>query len=376
MNWMNSLEYQKVNLFYRFNALRFIAASLVLVHHAESLREQFQLVHFKSWDFFQNGANAVTFFFVLSGFLITYLLFKERKNDHTISIKRFYLKRIYRIWPLYFLMVLIGSIIQPQLIQIFGIDYQMPYTIGETWAYFVFFLPGLVTFYFGSHLLEPLWSIGVEELFYLIWAPIFKWFKRYIFVVFVAILVLKAMLLVYSQQGVFSPVTNYLIRILQFESMTIGAILAYVFFYYGTWLERLHFHTKILQTVLVIGTLFVVFFGYQLPGIWDTIIGSGTFASFFKSSLFGLLLLSFAMQRHPSKILDSRIMNYLGEISYGIYMYHLLMLTFLVEIPKLKLFHPALDTAIYYLLAFGSTILVAGLSKKYFENYFLRLKNK
>lgn len=64
--------------------------------------------NFEWLGLFRNGGHAVTFFFVLSGFLITYLLLKERERMGTIKVKKFYLKRVLRIWPLYFLLIFIG----------------------------------------------------------------------------------------------------------------------------------------------------------------------------------------------------------------------------------------------------------------------------
>lgn len=99
---MHQKGIQTISHFYNFNALRFVAAFLVVLHHAESLRKDHRLFHLKDFGLFQNGANAVTFFFVLSGFLITYLLLKEQGKTATISIKHFYLKRVLRIWPFLF----------------------------------------------------------------------------------------------------------------------------------------------------------------------------------------------------------------------------------------------------------------------------------
>ena len=93
--------------FFQFNALRFLAALLVLVGHAESLRASAGGLSFHKLDFFNNGQHAVTFFFVLSGFLITFLLLKERNKTQTVQVKSFYWKRVVRIWPLYFLLLFI-----------------------------------------------------------------------------------------------------------------------------------------------------------------------------------------------------------------------------------------------------------------------------
>lgn len=62
------------------------------------------------------GGLAVTFFFVLSGFLITYLLLIERDTKGTINIKNFYLRRVLRIWPVYYVIFVIGFLILPRLI--------------------------------------------------------------------------------------------------------------------------------------------------------------------------------------------------------------------------------------------------------------------
>ena len=99
-------DYKNIKLFPGLNSLRFMAAFLVLMHHSETIKSKHGIVNFDWLGLFKNGGNAVTFFFVLSGFLITYLLLKERHKTATTSIKNFYLKRVLRIWPLYFLLVL------------------------------------------------------------------------------------------------------------------------------------------------------------------------------------------------------------------------------------------------------------------------------
>jgi peptidoglycan/LPS O-acetylase OafA/YrhL len=94
------------------NSLRFLAASAVVFHHVEQ---------YKSWKGLPNiwgtdgvlgafidalGHKAVSLFFVLSGFLITYLLLAEVAKTGTVSLRKFYIRRILRIWPLYYIIVL------------------------------------------------------------------------------------------------------------------------------------------------------------------------------------------------------------------------------------------------------------------------------
>src|SRR5574337_816257 len=89
-----------------FNGVRFFAAILVLVDHTELFRSYIGFDTFWADNFSSHlGALGVTIFFVLSGFLITYLLLCERKEFNTINIRDFYLRRILRIWPLYYLIL-------------------------------------------------------------------------------------------------------------------------------------------------------------------------------------------------------------------------------------------------------------------------------
>lgn len=215
--------YKQIKYFSGLNELRFLAAFFVVLHHGETIRLKYGYHNFEWLSFFRNGTNAVNFFFVLSGFLISYLLLKEKHNTDNINVKQFYIKRILRIWPLYFLLFFIGTLLMPLLISYFNMPYDMPYTIGDVWAYFVFFFPGLVLFYFGHHFLEPLWSIGVEEVFYIIWAPIFKLFRNNLLFVLSTIMVLKIVLLIIAEIFL-SPqnVVHYLLNIYSFELFAMG----------------------------------------------------------------------------------------------------------------------------------------------------------
>src|SRR4051812_27122652 len=96
--------------------IRFFAASLVLVNHIEQYK--FTLGLNSYWNFGTInylGDKGVSIFFVLSGFLITFLLLKEREQLNTINIKYFYLRRILRIWPLYFIILIFSFFVFPQI---------------------------------------------------------------------------------------------------------------------------------------------------------------------------------------------------------------------------------------------------------------------
>ena len=98
-----------------FDALRFFAFLKVFLLHIP-------LVNFPVFNFLkQGGGMGVSFFFVLSGFLITYMLLTEKITTGTIQLRRFYWRRILRIWPLYYAMVAF-AFLTPWLLNLFGLS--------------------------------------------------------------------------------------------------------------------------------------------------------------------------------------------------------------------------------------------------------------
>lgn len=373
-------DYQSISHFKGLNTLRFIAAFLVVIHHAESLRKDHGLTHhLRDFGLFQNGAHAVSFFFVLSGFLITYLLLKERKAKQDISVKQFYIKRVFRIWPLYFLMVIIGAIIQPFFIEWFHIPYEMPYTFGETWYYFIFFVPGMVNYFFGSNLLEPLWSIGVEEVFYLIWAPLFKWLKRHVLKLVLGVIAFKLILISINTYWALPGVLNYLIRIHQFEAMAIGGLGAYLVFYYGKQINASSVYSIPVQIILYSLILVFIVFGANIhSGIWQFFFENPIVSAIVPNALFLYLIIGVSVVEKNLFTLENRVFSYLGEISYGIYMFHLLILSQIIELLKGFVAGSGmfLETLFYYGVSIPLIIGVCALSKRTLEAYFERKKQK
>ncbi len=367
----------ETNYFYQFNALRFFAAILVLVGHAEVLRASEGGESLHSFDFFNNGQHAVTFFFVLSGFLITFLLLKERNKTKTVQVKSFYWKRIVRIWPLYFLLIFIGLVLQPISIDLLNLPYEMPYSWQESSLLFITFLPGIITFYFGNHLLEPLWSIGVEEWFYLIWGPLLKYVPKDLWKWILFLLFLKLGLNYFASLQIFPPVIAYIIRMMRFEALFIGGLFACTFFFASNLQNKL---SKIRLVVLLISMLscfLIIFNGSFFDQLLLKIgVEDKSLNLFICSIFFGLLIWSIAWKNKKTKFLGAPFMDYLGEISYGIYMYHLVVITIVWDVLQPLNLEFKLETLLYHLFGIVFTISLAALSKTYFENPILKLKNR
>jgi len=372
-------NYKNISLFEGLSALRFFAAFLVVMHHSETIRSKNGLYNLEWLGLFRNGGNAVTFFFVLSGFLITYLLLKESYKTGTVSIKKFYIKRTLRIWPLYFLLVIIGTLILPKAFSLLKINYAMPYSLGQVWYYFVFFLPGLVAFFFGNHFLMPLWSIGVEEVFYLMWAPIFKIFKSKILVILFSIILVKIFLLTGCYFWIENALFNYLVNTFSIESMAIGGLGAYFIFNRKSSLSDLFIYKKPVQIVIYLVFIVYLLFHVNINNvIWNPLFNTPIISGILVNFLFLYLIIGVSLVDNNIIKFRSKIFSYLGDISYGIYMYQMLIIFMVIQLLKKYLIglSPVLSTTLFYLMVTVGIILISSISKFVYEDYFLSLKSK
>ncbi|MBT7134682.1 MAG: acyltransferase [Polaribacter sp.] len=376
------MKYQSIKYFSGLNALRFFAAFLVVLHHAEQVKLKYGVFNLKEFSLFNNGGLAVTFFFVLSGFLITFLLLKEHAKKNTISIRKFYIRRILRIWPLYFLLVLIGTIILPLILSFIDTQFELNYSFYDVFLYYVFFTPFMVNILFGGGLLEPLWSIGVEELFYIYWAPLFKKLKKHFVVIFTLVILIKLSLLLFFEYSDYRNSTSHqVIKILKFEAMAIGGLFSYLIYHSKKEIGKMGIFSKPAQIVILFFILLRIGFVNKL--IETAPIFNQIFKTFILSDL--LMMLCFVwiiinVSLNPKKIinLDLKPLNFLGEISYGIYMYHLLVIfTVIVGLKSiLNSFSPITSTLLFYSLITAGILITSSLSKRFFEDPFLRFKER
>jgi peptidoglycan/LPS O-acetylase OafA/YrhL len=382
------------------NALRFFAAYCVVLHHGETIRHKFGLPNFEGYSFFQNGALAVSFFFVLSGFLITYLLLTEIERTGTVSLRKFYMRRVLRIFPLYYLLVFIGLIAIPLLLHFIHYPNTQPYDTATGGVLFLFFLSFVVNAAFGSHFLEPLWSIGVEEYFYLIWAPLFKKFKpatnspnpaslRDLRGVIIGMIVLKSLLILFfhffpSENSVFNIIKDVLLS-LKFELMAIGGLGALAVYKDRTAVEKAFYFTPVFQ-VLMLSLLFIRLFFHNYCVDNATLIGTTyrflvftpVIGVFTEGVLFLWLLLNVSINPRAFFKLQNTLLDRLGEMSYGIYMYQMLVIFAVVLVFKKMMLQmtPSVSSVFFYVVVTFSVILVSSLSKRFFEDRFLALKKR
>ncbi|MES2275097.1 MAG: acyltransferase [Bacteroidota bacterium] len=377
--------------FKNLDGLRFIAAFFVILHHTDEGLVILRHATEHSFHFpLVFGPLAVRFFFVLSGFLITYLLFAEQQRTQTINVKAFYMRRILRIWPLYYLIVILALFILPH-IGFFNIP---PYLETLQHSYLlkilllVFFIPNVLYSMYPQYSLphaDQLWSIGVEEQFYLIWPLLIKKTKNYP-AVFLTIIIAFGILTNNLVLGVLDVLVNMrLINIgsafwqtglainnffsgwanFQIDSMAVGALGAYLVFFKQSAVLNLLYNKLITRSVFVIFLLTIALLHHYHIYLLFSII-------------FIIFILNMALNPANKFNVEYPWLKYLGKISYSIYMLHPIAITIAVKMVYALPFQlPAKPLQmLVYPVAVMLSIALATLSYYLLERAFLKMKNK
>lgn len=357
------------NYFPNLNALRFFAATMVVVFHIELNKEFYNLPNLFYLPFFKIvGKLSVVLFFVLSGFLISSLLLKEKDRHHKINFKHFYLRRVFRIWPLYFIILFLGFFILPHISY-----WEIPSTVfrpieenfWEKLMMYIFILPNLAVALYGEIAgASQSWSLGTEEQFYLFWPLVISLFRKKLLWSMVGVI------LFYWAGSLFlgklASIYPTFIGISKFwtlfniNCMAMGGIFAV--FYHDNYKAILKF---LFHPGVFIGTIIILFASLSRG------MNFGFFHYDVYSLLFSVIIINLACNPRYSKSLEYRPINYLGSISYGIYMYHPVILA-----PALSVGKHFESNILIYMITLGFTFLISALSYEYFEKFFLKMKNK
>jgi len=256
------------------NELRAFAALAVVFHHIELYKYRLGLCSLYDVNlintFIENlGKNGVYLFFVLSGFLITYLLLEEKLITGKISVSKFYGRRILRIWPLYFIILIIGFFVLPLVYNAFPhfFESQTFYNeriknlvYGENLILFLFFLSNVALQLFGGVAgAAQSWSVSVEEQFYFIWPWIVKFFSNILWIVLLLIIIV--MTLINHKINSFGsfPYLQAFLSSFNIDFMAIGGIIAIVYRNYKDVVQKL-ITNKVIIGLIIFSILFHLLF--------------------------------------------------------------------------------------------------------------------
>ncbi len=358
------------------DGVRGLAILLVIAFHTFKRADAFTenpILHQIS-AFTQIGWAGVDVFFVLSGFLITGILLKTRENPH--YFKNFYVRRILRIFPLYYLVIIALLIFLPQLDDGPGQKTQplWPFFLlyAQNWLYI--FKPGLSLF------LGFTWSLAIEEQFYLLWpALVFFLKKRALVLTGLAIILASFLLRLVLTLAPFK-IENlknffYYGTITRFEGLIFGGLIALVFYTGGIWKERF---TRWAAPVFWVSL-----------GLFTVISVTGTPSPTSNNNLMtiygytllvlitGSLIVLLSTQPETSfirRIFRNRGLLFFGKYSYAMYMFHVPIIIILMEIFWETRRQNAQMWLLYIVITFGLTILLSLLSWHLLEKHALKLK--
>jgi peptidoglycan/LPS O-acetylase OafA/YrhL len=350
--------------FYRpeLDVLRFFAFSCVFLAHSwlgdSTIARTLQLA----------AQVGLPLFFLLSSFLITELLERECVRAGTIHLRSFFVRRILRIWPLY-LTFIVGT----YLFWHNTVLATEPITRGRFISYLVMVANwyAVVKRNIGLSPISPLWSISVEEQFYLLWAFLYKPGGKTLATIASMLTFPVAMIAIFyvTRQPGATDVELWPNSFVLFIFFGAGAIIAL----YKHRLPRPS--CCAIRLASFSGSLLIALLGVVLfkP------VGTVSFAQ--SVGRYGCMLIAAAglllSAYGSSNAGRSRLLVYLGKISFGLYVFHMLTIEWADELTLrvLKLVHHG-GALITLVLSAVLTVSLAALSYRFLESPFLRLKDR
>lgn len=342
--------------FKKLDQLRFIAFFLVFWQHAFSLSFQGisenRIVQEIINSFTITGGVGVHIFFVLSGFLITFLMIQEEKSFGKINISFFYVRRILRIWPVYYIVTLSGIYLLPKLFSTF--------TFHGSEALNLLFLNNFDMLNHAPNV-GIAWSVAIEEQFYLVWPLIFSIFKnKKQLTIASSVLLFLSIAFKY-----FNPEDAYFHTFGNVSYLMIGCLGAIFYIYnkekFSRWPIKLY---QLIIAYVLLRTLPIVMPSFGLASELSLHL------------VYILLVLNLVSQPNSSK---GNLISSLGQMTYGMYLYHpiIIILTKIgFDYLQLQYQQKPMVNFLMAIIALAITILISYLSYHYFEKKILKLKSR
>jgi peptidoglycan/LPS O-acetylase OafA/YrhL len=358
------------------DVLRFIAFMFVFIAHRNDLAPIDRGQHPWLDALTQIGVYGVPVFFLLSAFLITELLERERGLTGAINVRAFYLRRILWIWPLYFL-VFFGLVLLNNVMPGAGAD------SPTKWLYFMLFAGNWYITFNGwiEYPVNPMWSLSVEEQFYIVIPFMALLGRRALIAINIGVLAVSYAVIIYYAQG-FSPTSGFSGQwtnsFVQFQFFAAGMLLAL-----GLRGRKPDWHLAVRAGLLVCAVA-AWLVAFQVFGIKADFPRSTVAQSLvgWPLVLAGAVMMLLGLLGMPQRFLPKPLI-YLGRISYGLYLIHIFF--FWLVYDKCKPWLTEVTNAaglgnwqntIGALIAFAASVFFASLLYRFVETPFLRLKRR
>lgn len=358
--------------FPNLDGLRYIACMAVFVQHAFSLELEPYFPHSyllnKLANFiFWGGATGVSFFFVLSGFLITYLLLKEEQNNGKIDVAAFYVRRSLRIWPLFYALVLYSFLV------FYGPGAGFNNLSPEKWKYLYFASNFACMQPMGCmHPVNITWSVSIEEQFYLVWPLLFFFIPRRLY----AWVCPSVMLIsIYFRMSHISEAEwLYFHTFSMMYDLALGGFCAYAALHRPAFSRFFANNPAYLRIALYLAGLAILIFGRSIwPSEQAYIIGQ----RLLNTAFFAYVIMDQNYSHYTWwKMSNMRFMSRWGKYTYGLYLLHPVLYGY-VDLwlrPYTEGMPHVWEVILIGLLAAVFIHLCCYLSYHFFEMPFLKLK--
>jgi len=323
LNWFQ-VGVPSTNTIPGLHALRAISLSVIIFSHLQFTG----FIQHKVNLFLQiYGQTALSAFFVISGFIITKLFLIEEEKYSTISLRKFYVRRILRIFPAYYFLLFVYMILQlAGQLNLSGISWLTSLTFTKQFCW--------KTDWETAHL----WSLSVEEVFYLFWPFVFLYLKKFRVKIALAFILSVVILRMVQSPAV---VKQSLTIFHHGDTLMIGCLFA---IYYDKIASFVLKGNMLLNLVLLLTVLFLF---VSLPKTYHAMLGERA-TSVINSLFSGYGVLSNLVTAYIMinlinlkglgfKILNNSIMTYLSRFSYGFYLWQQLFISFRPEFHRFSI---------------------------------------
>ena len=320
-----------------------------------------------------NGKAGVSIFFVLSGYLITYLILSEIGVQKKLDLKAFYIRRTLRIWPLYLFYLLLAVTLYPYFKSDFSVDCynSLSYYLYLSNFDIIRVIKSCPGNGLDMILLGITWSIAVEEQFYLAWPFLFL-LARNRNLAYVVVLIIFASILfrfVYAGDETILELHTFSVVCL----LALGGMAAYLSYTSKETIRRF-VESKLSVFAYILGSAlflfqFVLFSGENMFVLKPLILGS--FYAF-------IIVDQNFNSKSRFKLKRFKLLDFWGKYTYGLYLLHVIALliclrTFAYLNFEITTFYHQIVYAVFALVV---SCVLSYFSYNYFEKYFLRLKKK
>lgn len=339
------------------DGIRALAAIIVLIGHVDQNIKLFGSNLNSFIRHYEIQGLAVTIFFVLSGFLITFLLLNEKEKNKKINFGNFYMRRILKIWPLYFLIILVTFLFSCWKPNIFWKP-----NMNSYW-YYLFFI-GNIAYVTGKSItpIVTFWSISVEEQFYLFWPLLIKRKNiiKSLIIFLISFVVIKLFLRMIDKQFA------YYLTETRFSCMAIGGIGAYL--YYSK-------HNAL--TIIYNPYLQLISWGILLINIFRPLNIGSIFNHELYAVFFLIIIMNVSTNDKPIFTINNSFFNLIGKLSYGIYCWHMIIILLMAKMfAHFSMENQIEKQIIIHISIMVSTFIISYISYFYFEKSILKFKRR